>query len=84
FFLLRIFAGQFLLESSRYDEAAAEYETAAELAPDDVDAVLNAANALRQAGINSKAEKFYRRAVLLQPNITIKSDQGSLLSTGDS
>ncbi|CAG0918307.1 unnamed protein product, partial [Notodromas monacha] len=62
---------QFLLESSRYDEAAAEYETAAELAPDDVDAVLNAANALRQAGINSKAEKFYRRAVLLQPNVSL-------------
>jgi Flp pilus assembly protein TadD len=64
------FAGQFLLESSRYDEAAAEYERAAELTPDDVDAVLNAANALRQAGINDRAESYYRRAVQLQPTVS--------------
>jgi tetratricopeptide (TPR) repeat protein len=64
-------AGQFLLDSSRFDEAAVEYERAAELAPGDIDAILNAANALRQAGLNDKAEQFYRRAVQLHPSVSV-------------
>ena len=62
--------GQFLLESSRYVEAAQEYIRAAELAPDDHDVIFSAANALREAGLNQQAEEYYRKAVHLRPLVS--------------
>lgn len=65
-----LFAGQFLSEMERHSEAAAHYVRAAELAPGEYEAVVNAATALRQADQKSEAEKYYRQAVKLRPEVS--------------
>lgn len=61
--------GQFLSELERHSEAAVHYMRAAELAPQEYEAVVNAATALRQANRKSEAEKYYRQAVQLRPEV---------------
>jgi tetratricopeptide (TPR) repeat protein len=67
-------AGQFLTELERHAEAAAQYVRAVELAPAQYDLVLSAATALRHAGNKQRAERFYRRAAELKPQVQITCD----------
>lgn len=58
------------MDSERNLEAAKEFAKASELKPDDYESVFNAGVAFRQAGKNSEAETFYRKAVDLKPNVS--------------
>lgn len=61
------FTGQFLSVQGRHSEAAESYVTAANLAPNDYDIIVGAANALRLSGDNAEAEMYYKKAVGLRP-----------------
>ncbi|KAG2459829.1 TMTC2 protein, partial [Polypterus senegalus] len=67
--------GQFLLEDSRFLEAAEMAEKAAQLDSMEFDVVFNAAHMLRQASLNEAAEKYYRRAAGLRSNALDKQIQ---------
>lgn len=48
------------------------YEKAAELRPRDYELAVAAATAMRQAGRQNDAEKWYRKAVSLKPQVNNK------------
>ena len=62
--------GLFLMDSDRNLEAAEEFARAVSLKSDDYESVFNAGVAYRQANMNTEAEKFYRMAVQLRPNVS--------------
>ena len=62
--------GQYLGEVGRYTEAADNYVRATQFTPEDFELIFNAANALRQANRNDEAEKFYKKAAKLRPNVS--------------
>ena len=64
--------GQYLGEVGRYTEAADNYVRATQFTPEDFELIFNAANALRQANRNDEAEKFYKKAAKLRPNVSGK------------
>ncbi|XP_049790288.1 protein O-mannosyl-transferase TMTC2-like [Schistocerca nitens] len=61
--------GQFLSGQQRHAEAALRFEAAADLLPSRLDLALAAASSLRVAGLTGRAERFYRRAVQLRPQL---------------
>jgi len=63
--------GQFFVDVSRLHEGAESFVRAAHLAPDDFEAVFNAATTLREIKEMDRAEHFYRLAVRLRPNVTL-------------
>lgn len=65
-------SGEFLVYRHQFKEAAAMYEKAAELSPDDYQLAVAAAIAMRQAGRPHAAEKWYRQAVALKPSVSIR------------
>ena len=74
YFFFFCISGQFLSELERHEDAADLYVKAAELAPSEYEIVFNAANTLRQAGRNSEAEDYYRKAVSLRPQVRYKGN----------
>ena len=62
--------GQYLGEVGRYTEAADNYVRATQFTPEDFELIFNTANALRQANRNDEAEKFYKKAAKLRPNVS--------------
>ncbi|XP_030745752.1 protein O-mannosyl-transferase TMTC2-like [Sitophilus oryzae] len=60
--------GAFLALSRRFKEAAILYEKAAELRYDDYELAVAAATAMRKAGRQEDAEKWYRRALSMKPS----------------
>lgn len=61
--------GQFFVDISRLHEGAESFVRAAHLAPDDFEAVFNAATTLREIKEMDQAEHFYRLAVRLRPDV---------------
>ena len=64
--------GLFLMDSERNLEAAREFAKASKLNPEDYESVFNAGVAYRQAGKNTEAETFYRKAVKLRPKVHLQ------------
>src|SRR5690349_21660944 len=58
------------VEAGRTDEAIYAFVHSVELAPDDVDRSLDAAEQLRLVSCHAEAEKIYRRAMQLAPDRT--------------
>ena len=69
--LICVGVGEFLSQRLRYSEAADNLVKAAELEPDSVAAVVAAAHALHDARRNLEAEKYFLKAVQLNPNVFI-------------
>ena len=72
--------GLFLMDSERNLEAAREFAKASKLNPEDYESVFNAGVAYRQAGKNTEAEMFYRKAVQLRPQVKLMKFQFSKFS----
>lgn len=66
-----IVSGEFLASRGRHKEAAARYEKAAELNPENYGLVVAAATAMRQAARLYDAERWYRRALQIKPEVCI-------------
>ncbi len=64
------FAGQYLGELGRHQEAAENYVKASQITPEDFELIFNTANALRQANRNEDAEAHYKKAARLRPNVS--------------
>lgn len=64
-------AGAFLVVNFRYNEAANMYEKAAELLPDDFELTVAAATAMRKAGRQEAAERWYRKSVKMKPTVSV-------------
>ena len=60
---------QHLVETKRLDKAVQVYRKALEITPKDFEMTFNLANCFRQLGQNVKAEAFYRRAVVINPEV---------------
>ncbi|CAH1970435.1 unnamed protein product [Acanthoscelides obtectus] len=61
--------GEFLASYRRYHESAEMYSRAAELKPEDYELAVAAATAARRAARFAEAEKWYRRAVDINPKV---------------
>nr|CAD7567992.1 unnamed protein product [Timema californicum] len=59
--------GQFLLDQSRYSEAASKFERAVSLSTPEYEDVVRAATSLRLAGNHREAERYYKMAVNIRP-----------------
>ena len=61
---------QHLVETRRFEAAVEIYRKALTISPDDFEVTFNLANCYRQLRHHKDAEKFYRRAVEIKPEVS--------------